>query len=168
MIKKKILILTTSVFTDRIYQHSTFLEEIKKQFDIEIWARSYISNAADWNISDIGVKAIPVVILGGFTSVPGAIVGGLIIGVGEKIEEFKSYKINNTKGDILYLYTDGYADQFGGPKGKKFRYKALNELLQNISSKPLPQQKEILDSTFEDWKCKLEQVDDVCVIGIKL
>ncbi len=90
------------------------------------------------------------------------------VGVGEKIEDFKSYKINYTQGDTLYLYTDGYADQFGGLKGKKFRYKQLNEVLQTISSKPLNQQKEILDSTFEDWKCKLEQVDDVCVIGIKL
>lgn len=90
------------------------------------------------------------------------------VGVGEKVEDFKSYKINYTKDDTLYLYTDGYADQFGGPKGKKFRYKQLNELLQTVSSKPLNQQKEILDSTFEDWKCKLEQVDDVCVIGIKL
>jgi hypothetical protein len=59
MTRKKILILTTSVFTDRIFQHSTFLEEIRKEFDIEIWARSFISNAADWNMKDITVKAIP-------------------------------------------------------------------------------------------------------------
>jgi hypothetical protein len=61
MTRKKILILTTSVFTDRIYQHSTFLEEIKKEFDVEIWARSFISNAVDWKMKDITVKAFPVV-----------------------------------------------------------------------------------------------------------
>src|SRR6476661_1671245 len=61
MTRKKILILTTSVFTDRIYQHSTFLEEIKKEFDVEIWARSFMSNAADWNMKEINVKPFPVV-----------------------------------------------------------------------------------------------------------
>jgi serine phosphatase RsbU (regulator of sigma subunit) len=90
------------------------------------------------------------------------------IGKGERTEPFKLYDIHPDKGDIIYLYTDGYADQFGGPKGKKFKYKQLNELLFSNSSKPLNDQKEILNKTFEDWKGNLEQVDDVCVIGIKV
>ena len=67
-----------------------------------------------------------------------------------------------------YLYTDGYADQFGGPKGKKFKYKPLNELLTNNSSLDLKLQATILNEQFTDWKGNLEQVDDVLLIGIKI
>ncbi|MBA2612272.1 MAG: SpoIIE family protein phosphatase [Bacteroidetes bacterium] len=90
------------------------------------------------------------------------------VGKGEKDEHFKLYTIDAQSGDMLYLYTDGFADQFGGPKGKKFKYKALNDLLLVNHSKPMMEQKEIFNSTFENWRGKLEQVDDVCVIGIRL
>ncbi len=89
------------------------------------------------------------------------------VGVGERKEAFKLYSTKVNEGDTLYLYTDGYADQFGGPKGKKYKYKPLNELLLKISEEPLFNQKNILDQNFEKWKGDLEQVDDVCVIGIK-
>ena len=69
---------------------------------------------------------------------------------------------------MLYLYTDGFADQFGGPKGKKFKYKPLNELLLVNSIKPMPEQKELLLLSLNTWQGDLEQVDDICVIGIKL
>ena len=90
------------------------------------------------------------------------------VGIGEKALSFTNHSIPYKAGDTLYLYTDGYADQFGGPKGKKFKYKQLNDLLLANSAKTLNQQKEILNTTFENWKGKLEQVDDVCVIAIKL
>ena len=64
--------------------------------------------------------------------------------------------------------TDGYADQFGGQKGKKIKYKQLSDLLASISSKTMKEQKAILNSTFENWKDNLEQVDDVLVMGIRL
>jgi serine phosphatase RsbU (regulator of sigma subunit) len=67
----------------------------------------------------------------------------------------------------FYLFTDGFADQFGGPKGKKFKYKQLEELLVSLSNSTMQQQKETLISNFSQWKGDLEQVDDVCVIGIK-
>jgi serine phosphatase RsbU (regulator of sigma subunit) len=72
------------------------------------------------------------------------------------------------KGDSLYLITDGYADQFGGEKGKKYKYKPLQELFLRIHQEAPHQQKEILSKEFEDWKGHLEQVDDVCIIGIKI
>ncbi len=72
------------------------------------------------------------------------------------------------KNDVIYLYTDGYADQFGGPKGKKFKYKELNELLLSISELTCTEQKEKLEATFMNWKGDLEQVDDVLIIGIKI
>lgn len=90
------------------------------------------------------------------------------VGMGERKEDFKLYTINIKQGDTLYLYTDGYADQFGGPKGKKFKYKQLNELLLSFNHKAPPEQKEILQHSFEKWKGNLEQVDDVCIIGITI
>ena len=90
------------------------------------------------------------------------------VGIGEFKQDFKLYTITREKNAMLYLYTDGYADQFGGPKGKKFKYKALNELLLSISKNPLSEQKNVLYKRFEEWKGKLEQVDDVCIIGVKI
>jgi len=72
------------------------------------------------------------------------------------------------RGAVLYLFTDGYADQFGGPKGKKFKYKALSEKLKMISEKSMAEQKQLLEQTFEGWKGDLEQVDDVLIIGIRI
>jgi serine phosphatase RsbU (regulator of sigma subunit) len=69
---------------------------------------------------------------------------------------------------MLYLYTDGYADQFGGPKGKKFKYKQLNEFLLSIQNKTMQQQQEALKKNINDWKGNLEQVDDICIVGIKI
>ncbi len=70
-------------------------------------------------------------------------------------------------GDSIYLYSDGFPDQFGGAKGKKFKYKQLENLLTLNSHLPMHQQLEMLSQHFEDWKGKLEQVDDVSVIGYR-
>ena len=90
------------------------------------------------------------------------------VGKGEKTESFTLQTIEVNKGDVLYLYTDGYADQFGGPKGKKFKYKALNDLLLANSAKEPNEQLQILNQSFLNWRGDLEQVDDVCIIGIKI
>ncbi|MES2566940.1 MAG: SpoIIE family protein phosphatase [Bacteroidota bacterium] len=90
------------------------------------------------------------------------------VGIGHKMEPFTLHTINASKGDMLYFYTDGYADLFGGSKGKKFTKKKLNNTLQKIAPLDLPSQKEILRNTFLEWKGDLEQVDDVCVIGIRV
>jgi transcriptional regulator with GAF, ATPase, and Fis domain len=81
---------------------------------------------------------------------------------------FRLNEIDLASDLMLYLFSDGMADQFGGPKGKKFKQRQLMELLLANSDKPLGEQKNILDKTFEDWKGNLEQVDDVLVIGIRL
>ncbi|MBI3511106.1 MAG: SpoIIE family protein phosphatase [Bacteroidetes bacterium] len=81
---------------------------------------------------------------------------------------FLSHRINLGKGDALYVFTDGYADQFGGQLGKKFRYKPLQELFINVSAEPMRMQEKILLGTFEKWKGNLEQVDDVLVIGVRV
>jgi serine phosphatase RsbU (regulator of sigma subunit) len=81
---------------------------------------------------------------------------------------FTNQTLETVNGDHLYLFSDGYADQFGGPKGKKYMYKPFQDLLLRNYNKPLDLQKEILDKTFEKWKCGREQVDDVLVIGMHL
>ena len=72
------------------------------------------------------------------------------------------------RGDCVYIFTDGFADQFGGPKGKKFKYKQLQELLQANAHKRMSSQKEALSDAFESWKGDLHQVDDVLIIGIRV
>ena len=90
------------------------------------------------------------------------------VGYGERTEKFTNYTQEINKGDIIYIYTDGYADQFGGPRGKKFKYKQLNDLLLSINNEPMDEQLKILSKTFNDWKGNIEQVDDVCMVGIKI
>lgn len=82
-------------------------------------------------------------------------------------KDFVNQVFDLKKNDFIYLFTDGFADQFGGPNEKKFSYKRLRELLISNNGKSGQQQKELLDSAFEKWRGTLEQIDDVCIIGIK-
>jgi len=90
------------------------------------------------------------------------------IAIYEKMDNFTTHEIQLEKGDQLYMFSDGYADQFGGPKGKKFKYKPFKRLLLENADKPMQEQKEILNQSFEDWKGSLEQIDDVVVLGVKI
>ncbi len=90
------------------------------------------------------------------------------VGYGERTNKFTNYTLEINKGDIIYIYTDGYADQFGGPRGKKFKYKQLNDLLLSINNSPLDEQLKTIKQTFNDWKGNIEQVDDVCMVAIKI
>ncbi|MES2565779.1 MAG: tetratricopeptide repeat protein [Bacteroidota bacterium] len=83
-------------------------------------------------------------------------------------ESFTLHTIELQKGDSIYALTDGFPDQFGGPRGKKFMSKKLKDLLLANVHLPISQQKELLDTTFKNWVGDLEQVDDVCVVGIKI
>ncbi|MFN7013624.1 MAG: PP2C family protein-serine/threonine phosphatase [Bacteroidia bacterium] len=87
---------------------------------------------------------------------------------GEELKPFTLQKTDLQKGDIVYTFTDGFADQFGGPKGKKFKYKQLQELILSIHTLPMTQQKVKLNEVFEQWRGDLEQVDDVLFIGVKI
>jgi serine phosphatase RsbU (regulator of sigma subunit) len=88
--------------------------------------------------------------------------------IGEEQKHFTNHDIDLLKGDTLYLFTDGYADQFGGPKGKKFKYNQFKETLLKIQPLPINQQRETLYKTIKDWQGEAEQVDDILVIGIKI
>ena len=90
------------------------------------------------------------------------------VGRGEKLDSFNLRTIDAVSGDTIYLYTDGYADQFGGPNGKKFKYKVLNKLLVENSTKSFLEQQKLLATELTNWQGDLEQIDDVCVIGVRL
>jgi serine phosphatase RsbU (regulator of sigma subunit) len=80
---------------------------------------------------------------------------------------FEYHEVELQKGDCVYLFTDGYCDQFGGPNGKKFMKKNFYELLVKINAENMQSQKKLISKSINDWKGKTEQTDDMLVIGIK-
>lgn len=88
--------------------------------------------------------------------------------VGKEMKLFTNKEAFLKKGDLFYLFTDGYADQFGGEAGKKFKYTRMKQLLVSIKDLDLEKQKNVLEQTIETWKGPLEQVDDICVIGVRV
>ena len=90
------------------------------------------------------------------------------IAIYEKMDNFTTHEIQLEKGDQLYMFSDGFADQFGGPKGKKFKYKPFKQLLAENRDKSMKEQKDLLNLAFEIWRGDLEQIDDVVVLGVKI
>ncbi|MBI5219544.1 MAG: tetratricopeptide repeat protein [Bacteroidia bacterium] len=94
------------------------------------------------------------------------------VAIHENMQPFTNHIIQLQKGDTIYLMSDGYADQFGGPKGRKFYEKQLKEILFVNSHLSMVEQKEIIDKTIEDWKnkhdTKYEQTDDITIVGVKI
>lgn len=82
-------------------------------------------------------------------------------------KEFTTNEVKVQKGDVIYLFSDGYADQFGGDKLKKFKARNMKDLMTAIASKPVDTQKDILDDAIEKWRGEVQQVDDILVIGRK-
>ncbi|MFT4602945.1 MAG: serine phosphatase RsbU (regulator of sigma subunit) [Arenicella sp.] len=81
---------------------------------------------------------------------------------------FEGGEFELQKGDIIYSLTDGYQDQFGGEKGKKYKVKPFKRLLLDIFELPMQEQHQKISDTFDEWKGDLEQVDDVCIIGVRI
>ncbi|MEZ4924261.1 MAG: GAF domain-containing protein [Crocinitomicaceae bacterium] len=90
----------------------------------------------------------------------------IAIGSGQMNQRYTNTEIQLQEGDRIYLFSDGYADQFGGPRGKKFKYSQFKELLVQIHQKPMEQQHKLLDHSIDAWQGDLEQIDDVCIIGV--
>lgn len=82
--------------------------------------------------------------------------------------QYTNNKFELKKGDTIYIFSDGYADQFGGVKGKKFMYRQFRELLISIKDESMTKQEEILNDKIEEWKGSFEQVDDILVIGVRV
>ena len=83
-------------------------------------------------------------------------------------KNFTNHEITVQKGDVIYLFSDGYADQFGGKDGKKFKRSRLKELILSIAGKPMNEQKTILDETIEAWRGDLEQIDDILIMAVNV
>ncbi len=94
-------------------------------------------------------------------------IGADIIQAPSDHRHFKSHKLFLQKDDILYMFSDGYADQFGGPEGKKFKYRRFRHLLLTIHKLPVGKQCSILEASIEEWRKDADQVDDIMVIGIR-
>jgi serine phosphatase RsbU (regulator of sigma subunit) len=90
------------------------------------------------------------------------------IGVHDDYENsFSNKELHFKEDDIIYLFSDGYVDQLGGPDRKTFRARKFKQLLINIHQKPLDEQKEILEKEYEEWRMDIEQIDDIIVMGIR-
>jgi serine phosphatase RsbU (regulator of sigma subunit) len=90
------------------------------------------------------------------------------VGFFENSKKFTSRSIQLQKGDLIYLFSDGYADQFGGAKGKKYMKLRFKELISSIYNQPMDKQEKFLEQAHHYWKGDLEQVDDILVMGIKI
>lgn len=87
---------------------------------------------------------------------------------GKENTPFTKHLIEIQKGDTIYIFTDGFADQKGGKDGRKFYYKPLQDLLASVQHLPMAEQRNAIKKTFVEWKGNYEQVDDVCVIGMRV
>lgn len=90
------------------------------------------------------------------------------IGAFDHRKKFTNHSVKLKKEDSIYVFSDGYADQFGGILKKKFKYNQFKSILTGMNGTPMTQQREILNKTIIDWMGELEQVDDICVIGVKV
>lgn len=90
------------------------------------------------------------------------------IGKYEDQKPYTTHELELNEGDTIYIFSDGFADQFGGDKGKKFKSANFKHLLLSIQDQPMEKQKTLIDNAFEDWKNNIEQVDDVCIMGVRV
>lgn len=92
----------------------------------------------------------------------------MAIGGAENSKKYRTHLVQLQKEDTIYLFSDGYADQFGGTKSKKFMYKKFKALLASVQEQSMYEQKDILHKTIIDWRGNLDQVDDICIMGVKI
>lgn len=90
------------------------------------------------------------------------------IGKTENPRPFSTHLIESQEGDTIYIFTDGFVDQFGGEKGKKYKSSQLKELLLSIQNLTMDEQRIALNASFHNWKGELEQIDDICIIGVRI
>ena len=85
----------------------------------------------------------------------------------DRMDKFTMHEITIEEGDQLYMYTDGYADQFGGERGKKFKYTPFKKLILDNAGLQMEEQNEVLARTLDEWKGSYDQIDDICMIGLR-
>ena len=90
------------------------------------------------------------------------------IGAFDYRKKFSNHSVKLKKDDSIYIFSDGYADQFGGEAQKKFKYNQFKSLLLSMNGTVMSKQREVLNTTITSWMGELEQVDDICVIGVRI
>jgi tetratricopeptide (TPR) repeat protein/serine phosphatase RsbU (regulator of sigma subunit) len=155
----KILDKTRELVLETFAKSST---EVKDGMDISLCAINKSKNTFYWSGA---YNPLWYIDQGSITEIKG---DKQSIGKTDNPKPFTTHEIQLGNTKTFYLFTDGLADQFGGPKGKKFKYKQLEELLVSVSKKTLNEQETIIAEVFERWKGSLEQVDDVTLIGITI
>jgi serine phosphatase RsbU (regulator of sigma subunit) len=90
------------------------------------------------------------------------------IGIHWEEKDFTSHSFNLQKQDTIYVFSDGIVDQFGGPDRKKFKIVNFKKLLLSVQEESMEKQKQLVENAFESWRNDFEQIDDVCVIGVRI
>ena len=85
----------------------------------------------------------------------------------DRMDKFTTREFTFNEGDMLYMYTDGYPDQFGGERGKKFKYTPFKRMILDNASLPMEEQNQVFARTLDEWMGSFEQIDDICVVGVK-
>ncbi len=139
-------------------------EEVKDGMDISLCSLSISSNSLTW----AGANNPLWIIRKGSTEIEEIKADKQPIGKYQNLKPYTNHELKIQKGDSIYIFTDGYPDQFGGERNKKFKTTNFKKLLLSIQNKKMDEQKSLLDQAFEEWKGNNEQVDDVCVIGVRI
>lgn len=173
-------LLNQVVHEDKITQPSKILSEVDKNLNAMLnkKANSSTNDGMDMAIITVDKKVQTVTFAGAYRPMLVVNKNGcqLIQGTKNSIgghksdieKTFTEVEMKLDLADKFYLLSDGFADQFGGPKGKKYKFKQLQEKLLTLYDKSLEEQKRIMNESFNDWKGNLSQVDDVCIIAIKV
>ncbi|MGZ4090696.1 MAG: tetratricopeptide repeat protein, partial [Bacteroidia bacterium] len=143
-------------------------QDVKDGMDISLFVKNVANNKFSWAGANNPLWYIQQNKAGAGVQIKEITANKQPIGLSDSPAPFKTHILNLEKGDHVFLFTDGYADQFGGPRGKKFKYKQLEELLVSTTNLSPHIQKQKLQQAFEEWKGQQDQVDDVLVIGIRI
>ncbi|CAG5082323.1 tetratricopeptide repeat protein [Parvicella tangerina] len=157
----KLLDRTREIVIDRLAKSG---EEVKDGMDISLCALNSKTKELQWS----GANNPIWILRKGAQEIEEIKANKQPIGLYHDPQPFTAHQINLNQGDSVYVFTDGYQDQFGGPKGKKFKAKQLKEVIVDNQHLPMDEQMKLLQSKFMEWKGAVEQIDDVCVIGVRI
>ncbi len=139
-------------------------EEVKDGMDISLCCLNIKEQKLEW----AGANNPLWIVRSGATEVEEIKANKQPIGKYADPKPFTTHSVQLNKGDTIYVFTDGFQDQFGGDKGKKFKASKLKEVLLKMNNGSMEEQQSLINREFESWKGALEQVDDVCVIGVRV
>jgi serine phosphatase RsbU (regulator of sigma subunit) len=169
--------LLNEIIQDDFETPKSIIEELHKRIKIKVGGHkdAQVRDSMDLGLFSVNKKTNKILFVGTHTSLSLVrnskleTIKGSKADIGYKATiELTEHEVNVQENDMLYMHSDGFPDQKGGPKGKKFYYQPIRDKFEEISLLNLMEQEQIMDKTFEDWKGELEQLDDVCMIGVRI